>query len=290
MTGVPDPRVEALTWAATVLGAPVVDVAELTGALTSTMLDITAGDGTRAVLRLMTEEPWRHHGAELTRRERRAMHELASTRVPAPRSIALDAAGDSAGVAAHLMTRLPGGPTRHLDDGALAAMADALAVIHAVRPAVPFRTFQSWAWEAKWVVPPWTAYPRSWERAFDLLAGEAPTYVPTFLHRDFSHRNLLWRDGTISGVVDWVEASTGPAWLDAAHAATNLALDLGPDRARAFVEAYGDVATDAPHPYWFVMDAVGFLPPPGKQALFGRDEQLTRLDAWLHDLLAWACP
>lgn len=82
MPGVSDPRVEALNWAATVLAAPVVDVDELTGGLTSTMLAISAGDGTRAVLRLMTEEPWRHHGAELTRRERQAMHDLASTPCP----------------------------------------------------------------------------------------------------------------------------------------------------------------------------------------------------------------
>ena len=60
--------------------------------------------------------------------------------------------------------------------------------------------------------------------------GTAPAYEPTFLHRDFSHRNLLWDGPGSSGVVDWVETSTGPRWLDAAHAATNLAVAFGADR------------------------------------------------------------
>ena len=70
-------------------------------------------------------------------------------------------------------------------------MADLLATIHSVRPAEPFRTFQSWAWPAKWVVPSWTRHPDSWTRAFELLAGPHPAYEPTFLHRDFGHQPAL---------------------------------------------------------------------------------------------------
>jgi hypothetical protein len=117
------------------------------------------------------------------------------------------------------------------------------------------------------------------------LAGEPPPYRPTFLHRDFSHRNLLWSGGDVSGVVDWVETSTGPAWLDAGHAATNLALDFGPEPARAFLAQYAAFAAEPPRGYWLVMDAVGFLPAPGRQPLFGSPTQVKRLDEWVHELI-----
>ncbi len=272
---------DALAWAGSVLGSPVVEHEPLTGGMTSAMLALRDASGAESVLRLMTNEPWRTHGAELTARERDAQLALAGTGVPAPVSLGLDAAGAATGVAAHLMSRLPGSPLAEVTDGHLDAMVDLLADIHAVRPVRPFRTFQSWAWEAKWVVPDWTRHPASWERAFELLAGQEPAYEPTFLHRDFSHRNLLWNDDAISGVVDWVETSTGPAWLDAAHGASNLAVAHGVERAEAFVGRWAAASGTAPEPHWLVMDTVGYLPPPGKALMFGEPGQRERLDDWL---------
>jgi aminoglycoside phosphotransferase (APT) family kinase protein len=275
----------ALGWAGSELGSPVVSSAPLDGGMTSTMLGLRHDDGTESVLRLMTNEPWRTHGAELTARERAAQLAMAATPVPAPTSLALDAEGVAAGAAAHLMSRLPGAPLREVDAAAVQAMADLLATIHGQQPATPFRTFQSWAWPAKWVVPAWSRHPESWRRAFAVLAGPAPAYAPTFLHRDFGHRNLLWSGGGISGVVDWVETSTGPAWLDAAHAASNLAVLHDLATAQAFLDAYAAVAVSPADPYWLVMDAVGYLPPPGKASMFGAAGQLERLDDWLHHLV-----
>ena len=272
---------DALAWAGSVLGSPVVSADPLEGGLTSTMLALCDEAGAESVLRLMTNEPWRSHGAELSARERGAQLALAGTAVPAPVSLGLDAGGTATGVAAHLMSRLPGSPLVDVVDAHLDAMADLLATIHSVRPAEPFRTFQSWAWEAKWVVPTWTSRPASWTCAFELLAGPEPAYEPTFLHRDFGHRNLLWQDGTISGVVDWVETSTGPAWLDAAHAASNLAVMFGAGAAVAFVERWAAMTGTAPERHWLVMDAVGYLPPPGRPPMFGDPAQLERLDEWL---------
>lgn len=277
---------EAVGWAASVLDDPFIELTELSGGLTSTMLALTHRSGARSVLRLMTIEPWRTHGAELTRRERAAQLELAATPVPVPTSLEIDAEGATAGVAAHLMTRLPGVPTGHVDDAVVAAMAEMLAVIHEVRPAEPFRSYQSWAWEAKRVVPAWTHHADVWLRAFEILAQEPPAFEPTFLHRDFSHRNLLWRGGRISGVVDWVETSTGPAWLDAAHGATSLAVAYGREPAASFLAAYGAVTGTAPGAYWLVLDAVGFLPPPGRPPLFGSPMELERLDDWLGYVVA----
>lgn len=271
----------ALAWAGGEVGSPVDGSVRLEGGLTSRMLALDHEDGTRTVLRLMTNEPWRTHGAELTTRERQAQLFLAGTDVPAPTSLALDADGTACGVAAHLMSRLPGEARPDVDDDGLRATAGLLATIHAQRPAEPFRTYQSWAWPEKWVVPPWTRHPGSWERAFEVLAAPAPTYAPTFLHRDFGHRNLLWSGAAISGIVDWVETSTGPAWLDAGRAASTLAVLVGTAPAEAFLEAYAPLAPEPAHPYWLVMDAVGYLPPPGRPPLFRLPDQLARLDEWL---------
>jgi aminoglycoside phosphotransferase (APT) family kinase protein len=249
------------------------------------MLALTDHSGRHYVLRLMTNEPWRTHGAALTRRESAALVELARTEVPAPTTVGLDAAGSSTDVAAHLMSRLPGVPTARADGPVVRAMATMLSTIHDVRPTEPFRTYQSWAWEAKWQAPPWTRHPDSWQRAFDILADGPPDYDARFLHRDFSHRNLLWTDGAISGVVDWVETSTGPVWLDAGHAATNLAVAFGPEPARSFLAEYAALTADKPDRYWLVMDAVGFLPPPGKLPMFGSPAELHRLDEWLDELV-----
>ena len=81
--------------------------------------------------------------------------------------------------------------------------------------------------------------------------------------------------------MDWVETSTGPAWLDAAHAASNLALAFGTGPAVAFVERWATLSGTAPERHWLVMDAVGYLPPPGRPPMFGDAAQLGRLDEWL---------
>lgn len=79
---------------------------------------------------------------------------------------------------------------------------------------------------------------------------------------------MLWLGERITGVVDWVETSIGPAWLDVAHCATNLAIVHGNDAADRFGAAYTDRTGREPEPYFDVMDIVGFLPPPGRVGFF----------------------
>jgi aminoglycoside phosphotransferase (APT) family kinase protein len=211
---------------------------------------------------------------------------LTGTPVPAPRSLALDATGAACGHPGHLMTSLPG---RTMPDGfdptTLGRLADLLATIHAVVPAISVRTYQSWAWEEKYVAPGWAADAALWGAAFELLRTEPPSYDPCFIHRDFQGNNVLWDDGAVSGVVDWVEASIGPAWLDVAHCSTNIAIRHGSEAADAFSAAYVDRTGRAPEPYFDVMDVVGFLPPPGRRIMLS-PEQLPRLEQRLAAVLA----
>ncbi len=273
-----------LDWAAEVIG-PIEAVQELTGGQTSTMLGLTPETGDRVVLRLMTREPWRTHGAGLTARESKIQHLLTATSVPAPRSLALDEDGRHCGHPAHLMTFLPGRlETGRTDAVSWDRLAELLTTIHEVRPTVAVRTYQSWAWEAKFTVPSWASDRQLWEDAFALLRTEPPPYEPCFIHRDFAPRNVLWSDGRVSGVVDWVETSLGPAWLDVAHCCTNIAISNGGEFAPAFADAYAERTGREPQPFFDVMDVVGFLPPPGVQG-FTDPEARKRLEARLESVM-----
>ena len=124
----------------------------------------------------------------------------------------------------------------------LATLAAMLRTIHAHDPGTDRpRTYQSWAPAGEARGPRLGGDPALWRAAFAILDRPAPAYDGTFLHRDFHLGNVLWTGPRITGVVDWVETSWGPAGLDVAHCATYLALLHGPEAATRFVAAYGAV-------------------------------------------------
>lgn len=263
------------------------------------MLALTGDDGEQAVLRLMTKEPWRRHAAGLLARESTVQRQLAGSRIPVPRSIALDLSGDTAGAPAHLMSWLPG--SLRLDsaaDDVVEPLARTLAEIHRFDPGPDRpRDYQSWAPPSKRVRPPWARRPALWDQAFELLEQTAPGYAGRFLHRDFHPGNVLWSADRISGVVDWVETSWGPADLDVAHTATYLAMLHGCAAAAEWTHAYRRHADDGSAEdqarYWNVMDIVGHLPDPVKVVQPWRDHGVeisddlarSRLEQRLADVL-----
>ena len=212
---------------------------------------------------------------------------LAHSSVPAPRSCALDADGRECGFPAHLMSRLPGRvDLDRVDTASLDRLAHLLATIHEITPTIEIRTYQSWAWEAKYSVPPWATDAAVWEDAFALLRTDVPDYEPCFIHRDFQHRNVLWsEDHGITGVVDWVETSMGPAWLDVAHCCTNIAIAHGSKTADRFAAAYAARTGREPQHYFDVMDIVGFLPPPGKEGFIKATDERRRLEERLSSVM-----
>lgn len=306
-------RPRALAWVGRHLdaGEHVVETEALRGGLTAEMrrLTVAAPDGgTRhLVLRTFTHPFFVEHAEDLLNREADALALLAGTDVPAPGPVAVDASAAHCEYPSLLMTHLPGRPVLH-DEGLEARvplLSRQLVAIHALRPTERPHTYEAWA-TADAVVPPVGADAAAWSAAIDVIRKPAPRYEGRFLHRDFHPGNVLF-DGSpespadlrITGVVDWVQSSWGPADLDVAHCSSNLALLHGPAWGRRFAEEYekagGVLAADREERlYWRLLDALAF--PEAAQWVVqawgeaGRADLTTRavenrLDAYVIDLM-----
>ncbi|WUU82595.1 aminoglycoside phosphotransferase family protein [Streptomyces cellulosae] len=255
-------------------GERVERVERLRGGWTSEMrrLDVTGPDGPRSlVLRSFVTPFFVRHAEGLLTREADILRLLAATDVPAAALVAVDATAQHCDHPSLLMTRLPGAV--RLDDEGAEARADALARLLVRIHALPVpardrpRTYQPWASADRVTPPTTTRRPELWHRAADVTRREPPPYEGRFLHRDFHPGNVLFTGPNdapqVSGVVDWVETSWGPADLDVAHCATALALlhgaPAGMDFADRYTTAGGTLTPDAPaHLYWRLLDTLGY--------------------------------
>ena len=220
----------------------------------------------RYVLRVLDNREWLADEPDLASHEAAALDEAQRAGLPAPRLVAY--ADDDVGFGAPvvLMTFIAGTVELRPADfpGWLSALAAQLAAIHR-HPAdgFPWR-FRSWVNRAALVTPTWSAVPWLWESAIEFWLRTEPESRAVFIHRDYHPTNILWREGAVSGVVDWINACRGPAGVDVAHCRTNLAQMYGPRAADQFLDAYLDVADGfAYDPYWDVDSVLDMcLPQP----------------------------
>ncbi|HEV6953342.1 MAG TPA: aminoglycoside phosphotransferase family protein [Promicromonospora sp.] len=244
-------------------------VEPLHGGFTARVLRLTvsaADGGTRALVLRSFVVPERVATArDALEREAHALTELADGAVTAPGLVGVDAAAAHCEHPSLLMTHLPGRPL-FTDDGVAARvplLARQLVRIHAVRPARRPREAVTLT-TADTVVTPPGADEAVWAAAREVIRGPRPAPEHRFLHRDFQPGNVLFSGSgpvEVAGVVDWATASWGPADLDVAHCAVNLALLHGPSWGLRFVEEYeragGVLAADpADRRYWLVRDAM----------------------------------
>ncbi|NYE75087.1 aminoglycoside phosphotransferase (APT) family kinase protein [Microlunatus parietis] len=54
-----------------------------------------------------------------------------------------------------------------------------------------------------------------------------PTAGRTLMHGDYHPGNLLWRDGALTGVIDWNGARLGSRWFDVAYCRADVAALFG---------------------------------------------------------------
>jgi aminoglycoside phosphotransferase (APT) family kinase protein len=263
------------------------EVARLRGGWTSEMrrLYICGPDGRRSlVLRSFVKPFFVRHAEGLLTREAAVLRLLGDTDVPAATLVAVDATAQYCDHPSLLMSLLPG--TVRLGDEEADRRAQLLArqllCIHRLpvtaktRP----RTYQAWTSPERVSPPDDTRQPELWQRAVAVIRREPPDYRACFLHRDFHPGNVLFTgdgdDLRISGVVDWVETSWGPADLDVAHCSTALALLHGVSAGMHFADRYvaagGMLSEDrAAHLYWRLLDALAFAPDAEKVAVSWRE-------------------
>ncbi|MBY8889398.1 phosphotransferase [Streptomyces sp. PTM05] len=263
-------------------GDRVCAVAALRGGWTSQMrrLDVEGeGEPYSLVLRSFVKPFFVKHALGLLTREADILRLLADTNVPAARLHSVDAAAEHCDHPSLLMSLLPG--RLRLDGEDIERKTELLArqlvAIHGLlvpegaRP----RTYQAWTSPERVRLPENSKQPEVWQRAVDVIRQPPPAYRPRFLHRDFHPGNVLFAgegaDLTITGVVDWVETSWGPADLDVAHCSTALVLlhgvPAGMQLADHYIAAGGTLSDDpADHLYWRVLDALAFAPDAEKVA------------------------
>ncbi|MER5641181.1 phosphotransferase [Kitasatospora sp. NPDC002227] len=252
-------------------GEEIETVEPLLGGWTSEMRRITVGGpaGRRVlVLRSFVKPFFVEHAPGLLRREADILRLLVPTEVPVAELVAVDPTGEHCDHPSLLMTLLPGG-LRLADPGISRPLARQLAAVHRIEPAERPREYQAWTAPELVRVPERTTRPALWRAAVDVIRREPPAYRGVFLHRDFHPGNVLFTGSRISGVVDWVETSWGPADLDVAHCSTNLALLHGVPAGTAFAEHYteaGGRLTPDPddHRYWRLLDALALAPDAAK--------------------------
>jgi pimeloyl-ACP methyl ester carboxylesterase/aminoglycoside phosphotransferase (APT) family kinase protein len=283
-------------------GRSVADSRLLSGGWSSQMRRLTLDDGTALVQRAFVKPFFRHHGPGLLAREASVLALLAGHEgIPAPRFVAVDATAEHCDHPTLLMSALPGRVRLDEDDvdRRLDLLAAQLVRVHGVVPTERPRTYQAWTSPERARTPDGPL----WERAVEVIRRDPPPYEGCFLHRDFHPGNVLFTEAgpglRITGVVDWVETSWGPADLDVAHCSTALALLHGPAYGLEFRERYEahggrDLADDADHLYWRLIDALHYCPDAAKLAgpwrELGRDDLTSgvlgeRLEAYVDGLL-----
>jgi len=244
-------------------------VTPLAGATSSSLYRIGIEGRDRAwnvILRLFTNSEWLRDEPKLARHEAESLIKAGEVAVNTPELIAFDESGGSCGVPAVLMTELPGAVDLRPRDQEewLGRMADALVRVHEVSATAFPWTYFTYNDLSALTPPKWSSLAGPWGDAIRFAQGQPPETRPTFIHRDYHPVNVLWEDGRVSGIVDWVNACRGPAGIDVGHCRLNLALLAGVDAADAFLALYRAEAGSAfaYHPYWDVVSMLEFLPGP----------------------------
>jgi pimeloyl-ACP methyl ester carboxylesterase len=257
----------------------------MSGGWSAQMRRLTLDDGTALALRTFVKPFFRRHAPGLLAREAEVLTLLAGQEgVPAPERIGVDATAEHCDHPSLLMSVLPGRVRVDEEDDLdlrVDLLAAQLARIHRVVPEERPRLYQAWTSPERVAAPEGAM----WERAVDVIRRDPPPYEGCFLHRDFHPGNVLFTGSgaglRISGVVDWVETSWGPADLDVAHCSTALGLLYGPEYGLGFRERYeahgGHRLADGPdHLYWRLLDALAYAPDAAKLA--GPWRELGRTD------------
>jgi aminoglycoside phosphotransferase (APT) family kinase protein len=256
-------------WIEGVTCARVLSVAVLPGATSSLLhtIEIESVAGRyRLVLRRFVDREWVGREPDVAVREAISLQHASRAGLPAPELIAVDRDGTHCSVPATLVTRIGGSVVLEPTDRTswLRGLADSAARIHRV-DAAGFRwKYRRYNDGQPLSVPGWSRQQEAWKKAIAVVEGSHPEYPETFVHRDYHPSNVLWHNGFVTGIIDWVNGCRGPAGIDVAWCRHNLANLHDVAAADEFLTAY--ITAAGPEfqydPYWDLMSVVELLPGP----------------------------
>jgi aminoglycoside phosphotransferase (APT) family kinase protein len=259
----------ARSWIEDATGGRVTSVTALPGA-TSSILHVieveSRGQSRSLVLRRFKDEDWVRREPDVAVREAACLQHAVRAGLPAPELVATDRDGSYCGVPATLVSRLRGEVVLEPANWNewIEGLASAAAQIHRV-DAAGFRwKYRRYNDRETLAVPSWSRQPEAWGKAIEIVQNPSPSYSECFIHRDYHPSNVLWLNGRLSGVVDWVNGCRGPAGIDVAWCRHNLANLHGVSVADDFLAAYIAAAGSEFEydPYWDLMSVVELLPGP----------------------------
>ncbi|WMT39088.1 aminoglycoside phosphotransferase family protein [Paenibacillus sp. D2_2] len=248
-------------------GSAIEQVNALKGGVSSAVFRIKGskhGETHEYVLRQFTDHEWLESEPDLAEHESVALNRAYEAGVPSPQWIAGDFTGEFCGIPSVLMTRLDGEVIlRPLEmQGWLDGLAGALAGLHGADTTPMKWKYFSYNNISALQIPDWTNSPEAWGKIIKRVQGDVPAYMPRLIHRDYHPTNVLWENGKVSGIVDWVNCCYGPAGIDTGHCRVNLVQLYGVKTADAFLEAYlhspgsTEEVTDC---YWDMLSLTDFL-------------------------------
>jgi aminoglycoside phosphotransferase (APT) family kinase protein len=218
-------------------------------------IDIVGPNGApmQFVLRQYTDQSRLANEPDVVEHEAAALVAAFDAGLPCPRLVAFDSEPRRCDVPSLLMTRMPGSPNLLPVDLSewLNELAGMLASVHRVQHVDLRRQYRLWIDVDQLDIPSWADNRSTWKALHDRVVSGPPPATAGFLHRDYHPGNILWHNGRISGIVDWVNGCIGPLEVDVSHCRKNLAILHGIESAETFDRRYRNL-TGAPiaDPYW----------------------------------------
>ncbi|MFD1412630.1 phosphotransferase family protein [Oceanobacillus jeddahense] len=212
----------------------------LEGSTTATMYAIVLQLSVEKKTELVLRQYEKNRTAKDIEQEADSLKTAASLTVDTPQCIAVDPDGEVIGKPLLLMRKIEGKvnilPINQTEW--LGRLAETLARIHD-------NSIENFPWKHERYqkadeieIPAWSSKQGVWERLKEIAMQPEPSYKPIFIHRDFHPTNVLWKDGKVSGVVDWASSCLGHAGIDVGHCRWNLAMLYGVEAADSFLSAY----------------------------------------------------
>lgn len=219
------------------------------------------------VLRVIDNADWLAIEPDLAEHEASGLRLLANYDVPAPRFIAFDN-GDECRMPVVLSTYMPGNIVLQPDDlnRWLRELALGMANLHRID--VPNFKWEYEAWfdiEKAKIAPQWIENPELWQIAVSVRQKSLPQQDSLCLiHRDYHPGNVLFQNGKISGIVDWINICRGSSQVDVAVCRIDVMCLHGVEAANQLMAYYEDTTGTLHQAEWDIHALLDFFDSEGK--------------------------